>query len=191
VRFEQGKYMHQESSKLRRYALVIFLCLNIMLPLRASPITEYEVKAAFLFNLTSFILWPEDEFSHTFEFYLCVLGHDPFGELLDLVVAGLSVKQRPIKIQRFTHIQECEQCHILFISTSEKANLNAIFTHLEHMPVLTVSDITRFSHQGGMIEFFLHQKKIRLALNLDNILRTGLKASSQLIQVSEIISTQP
>ncbi|HET6899288.1 MAG TPA: YfiR family protein, partial [Vicinamibacteria bacterium] len=53
-------------------------------PPPASSPTEYEVKAAFLYNFARFVEWPPDTF-HDGEtpFVIAVLGHDPFGSVLD------------------------------------------------------------------------------------------------------------
>jgi hypothetical protein len=174
----------------RRVSLL--LCFTAM-PVYAalSNITEYEIKAAFLFNLAGFITWPENHFDGDHAFHLCVLGHDPFGLVLDTLIAGQSINGYPLAIHRLRKIQNSKSCHILFISTSEKARLANTLAYLDKQAVLTVSDIPDFSRRGGMIEFFVQHNKVRLAINLDNLQASPLKASAQLLQVSEIVTNSP
>ncbi len=46
---------------------------------QAQTATEYQVKAAFLFNFAKFVEWPADAFrSDDAPLQICVLGQDPF-----------------------------------------------------------------------------------------------------------------
>src|SRR5436309_14054533 len=51
-----------------------------------SKATEFQLKAAYLYNFGQFVVWPEKETTGVFR--LCVLGQDPFGAVLDSTVAG-------------------------------------------------------------------------------------------------------
>src|ERR1700674_3063378 len=56
---------------------------------QSSGTTGYEVKAAFLFNFAKFIDWPPGSFaSPQSAFTICVLGRDPFGNILDDSLQG-------------------------------------------------------------------------------------------------------
>src|SRR5687767_10679979 len=48
--------------------------------------SEYEVKAAYLYNFGRFVTWPPDS-SDGEAFSICVLGRDPFGRVLDTTLA--------------------------------------------------------------------------------------------------------
>ena len=57
--------------------------------------TEYQVKAAFLFNFTKFVDWPEAVFADAHApIVLGIVGEDPFGGDLSQIVAGQMVKGR-------------------------------------------------------------------------------------------------
>ncbi len=81
---------------------------------------EYKIKAGYLYNFTKFITWSEDN-AETFN--LCILGDDPFGELID-PIEQRSAFGRPIKLFRFDSLRNDKEqhCHILFISSSIKDN---------------------------------------------------------------------
>ena len=49
---------------------------------------EYKLKAAFLFNFSRFVTWPENAFQENGEFNLCILGSDPFRVLVQIISAG-------------------------------------------------------------------------------------------------------
>ena len=80
---------------------------------------EYEIKATFLYNFIKFIKWPETNLS---SYYICILGEDPFGKAIE-TIHGKTVASYPIKIKYIKSISEFQtpqNCHILFISASEK-----------------------------------------------------------------------
>ena len=54
-----------------------------------APTKEYQVKAAFLYNFTKFVEWPEQSFAGTNSPLLIgVFGKDPFGGELQSAVEG-------------------------------------------------------------------------------------------------------
>src|ERR1700741_1148752 len=51
--------------------------------------TEYQVKAAFLYNFAKFVDWPPNAFPNPKQtFDICVYGHDPFGSALEDALLG-------------------------------------------------------------------------------------------------------
>jgi len=59
---------------------------------QASPPSEYQVKAAFLFNFAKFVDWPPASFaSPQAPFSICLLGKDPFGPAIDDSWQGKSI----------------------------------------------------------------------------------------------------
>jgi hypothetical protein len=144
---------------------------------------EYRVKAAFLFNFAKFVEWPPQAFAgQTASLTLCVLGMDPFGNLLDDTLKGRAVAGRPIAIRR---IAELEQgCHVLFISSSERKRL-ALLTHqLRGASVLTVSEEAGFTKVGGMIELFNAGESVQFNIAPAAVERSGLHASARLIALA-------
>ncbi len=80
---------------------------------------EYKIKAGYLYNFTKFITWSADN-SETFN--LCILGDDPFGELINPIEQRSAIG-RPIKLFRFNSLSKLDKeqhCHILFVSSSIK-----------------------------------------------------------------------
>ena len=68
----------------------------------APPASEYQVKAAYLFNFGQFVEWPAQSYpSPNAPFVIGVVGRDPFGKTLDDVVRGESLGGRPFVVRRF------------------------------------------------------------------------------------------
>lgn len=151
--------------------------------------SEYELKAAFLYNLSNFITWQDSAFSsESSPFFLCVLGFDHFGSALDSVTAGQKVAGHNIQIMKLTDDIEAKSCHLLFISNSEHPKMSKIFNNLKDTSILTVGDTDDFITQGGMIMFVsTSEGKIKLTIHHGRILDAQLKASSRLLQIATVI----
>jgi hypothetical protein len=171
----------------RLLALVIAACLCAPALAAATP-TEYEVKAAFLYNFAKYVQWPAPQRS---TLVIGVLGKDPFGPLLDEVMEGQSVQRRSVVIRRFARIEDVSGADILFVCSSERGNLPAIFAALQRRPVLTVADMDQFPELGGMINLTTEEKHVRFEMNPDAIRRAGLKAGSQLYRLARIVKEKP
>jgi hypothetical protein len=158
---------------------------------QAPSIKEYEVKAAFLYNFTHFIEWPEQAFTIAkAPFVIGILGEDPFGNVLNEIIAGESVGGHPLVVQRYNSLNDITNCHILFISAKDNEILSSVLSTLKDKSTLTVSDIPDFALKGGMINFFIENNKVRLRINLDRTRASGLTIDSKLLRLAQIVSSK-
>ena len=151
--------------------------------------TDYQVKAAYLYNFGKFVSWPPkpDSSTPSKPFNLCVLGKDPFGSTLDSTVADESIDGRTVIVSRLSKVQDSTPCSIVFVSHSEAGHLKAILEALRSSNALTVSDIPGFSDQGGMIEFVVSENRVRFEVNLLAAQHAGLALSSELLKVASSV----
>jgi hypothetical protein len=176
----------------RRKALAAACALAVLAsPLGAAPeprANEYEVKAAYLYNFAKFVEWPAA--SGRDSFVLGILGRDPFGPLLDTVMAGKAVSGRRLAIRRVASLEDVEGIDMLFIASSEGARVAEILKRLEGVPTLTVGETDGFVGRGGMLGFRVMDEVVRFDVDLDQSSKAGLKVSSQLVRVArKVIST--
>src|SRR4051794_4694299 len=74
---------------------------------RADVVTEYQVKAAFLFNFTKFVEWPPDRFADSeTPIVIAVLGRNPFGDELENLVRNRLVNGRRIVIRLLASVED-------------------------------------------------------------------------------------
>jgi hypothetical protein len=147
--------------------------------------SEYEIKAAFLFNFAKFVEWPAKPTGESEPtFTIGILGRDPFGDALEQTIGEKTVKGRKIVLKRFRNAGELKPCEILFVSDYERPSLPEILSRLRNQNVLTVSDMPDFGRRGGMITLFTEDNKVRFAIRTDLAERAGLKLSSRLQSLS-------
>jgi hypothetical protein len=162
---------------------VLALVNAVFVVAQSSRPTQPQVEAAYLFNFGKFVTWPADR-AQTDSFAICILGKDPFGSVLDATVAGESIGNKKIVVQRLARIQEASGCNILFISSSEDGRLNSILAAAEKMSLLTVSDTKHFAARGGTIGLITQQDKIRFEVNRTAAEHCHLTVSSELLKVA-------
>ena len=168
--------------------LLLAVCFITPIGARGAKVREYEVKAAFLFNFAKFVEWPAGAFpKNDSPFVIGVLGDDPFDHDLEKAVKDKKVKDRKIVIKRFKRISDLENCQILFVSSSEKDRLAAIFKKVNSKPILTVGDVSGFARRGGVINLIRRDKTIGFEINPKAADKAGLKISSQLLRLAKIV----
>ena len=166
------------------------ICLGFLLAAFAFPLcaqtkpTEYEVKAAYLFNFGKFVRWPETATANRDSFSICVLGKDPFGKSLDNLLQDSTWSGKPIAAKRIASAEEASSCNVLFVTSAEAEAWDQILPEIARLPILTVSDASSFSRRGGMIQFFLSENRIRFEVNLNAAEKAGLNLDSQLLKVA-------
>ena len=167
---------------------IIVFSVSPMARAQASPPGEYELKAAFLFNFAKFIDWPADSFaSSQSPFTICVLGLDPFGNILEDDLQGKMIGNRPLAVRRIKDKAGVRLCQIEFVSSSESAHLAEVIGSLQSANVLLVGETNGFAASGGTIEFTLEDNHVRFTINIDAVGRSGLKFSSKLLSLAKIL----
>jgi hypothetical protein len=152
---------------------------------QADSPSEYQLKAAFLFNFAKFIDWPPGNSQSPFA--ICVLGNDPFGNDLNDDLQGKMIGNQHLEIRRFKDKLEARRCRMVFVSSSESAHLADIFESLRGGNVLTVGDTSGFAEAGGVIEFTLEDSRVRFTINTDAANRSGLTFSSKLLALAKLV----
>jgi hypothetical protein len=160
---------------------------------RAQPAkpSEYQLKAAYLYNFARFVAWPPGVPSNRPDaFAICVLGDDPFGPFLDALPASGAIDGKPVITRRVSRGAAAESCAILFVGGSEAGRLTDVLPALGR-GVLTVSDIPDFARRGGMIQFVAEGSRIRFEVNQATAERAGLTLSSELLKVAVAVRRRP
>lgn len=151
----------------------------------SSRYSEYQLKAAFLYNFAKFTKWPSGTYADaSAPLVVCVLGKDAFGKALD-ALAGKRINGRPVAVSRPAGVEEARQCQVVFISESEEERVPAIVGYLAGRPVLTVCNAPSCARFRGIIHFKAVAQNIRFSIDIDTAKAAGLKLSSKLLRLAE------
>jgi hypothetical protein len=158
-------------------------------------VSEYQVKAAFVFNFVKFTDWPASTFTNAkAPIVIGVVGENPFGHTLDDLVKGELVCGHPLVVKRFQTGEAFSACHVLFVSRPAKESLPALLAALRNKPVLTVSELDRFCEQGGMINLVLAGSgTVQPEINAAAARLAGVQISSKLLNLPTVrlVQTEP
>jgi hypothetical protein len=160
----------------------------LALPIAAQGPTEYQVKAAFLYNFAKFVEWPADAPGESF--CIGILGSDPFGPLIDQTLAGKTLGGRAVVVHRFSRPEDAFACQIVFLA-SPATSLKPALKRFENRAVLTVGDAPAFCQSGGIVGFEIVDQRIRFAVNLEAADRAQLKLSSKLLSLATKVWGKP
>jgi hypothetical protein len=151
----------------------------------AQTVSEYEVKAAYIYNLAKFVEWPARSFRNaSAPMRFCVLQDRFFEVELDGIVRGKSIAGRPIEVVLVRDADQSRNCQILFIHSAQNREIRYIAEVLREAGVLTIGESEGFLEEGGMINFVLQDRRIQLEVNHRAANESGLYVSSRLLKVA-------
>lgn len=172
-------------------SLTRFLATGLLLLTGASlvaqePTLEYRVKAAYLFNFTKYVDWPRDAVGPG-PLTICVAGRNPFGTVLDDIVRGEEVGNRPVAVRVI--LEPEPGCHALFIP--DGAATTAYLRATRTAPVLTIGEAPDFLALGGTVRFLREGTNIRFEIDQQAADRVGLRISSRLLRLARPVESSP
>ena len=180
---------------MRSRSALVFIIL-ISHPMAGSPAlhaqtkapTEYQVKAAFLYNFAKFVDWPPSAFTDPKQpLDICVYGRDPFGSALEDALLGKTIGERRVGLGRAMQFQELAGCHVVFVSSSAHESAADLANRLKGRPVLLVGESDGFAASGGTVQFTIEDNRVHFIINPDAADRAGLKISSKLLALAKIV----
>jgi len=177
-----GRY----SSRLRRLALAVALFSASLAPCQPA-MPDYQIKAAFLYHFTQFIEWPREEANEPF--VICVTGDKALRRSVEDLTRGKSVNARSILVKEIKEPDEAHSCHLVFLTSSFNRRLTRYLAAVHALDVLTVGEPPGFLDQGGMIELFLEDNRIRFDINEQALRDAHLRASSRLLRLARRVET--
>jgi hypothetical protein len=101
------------------------------------------------------------------------------------------VQGRRLVVRRLAKLDGAGTCHILFVSSSERARLPAILESVAAAPTLTVGEDEEFTRLGGCLRFFLAENRVRFEINLPATDRAHLKLSAKLLSLARVLGKPP
>ncbi len=150
--------------------------------------TEYQVKAAFLYNFPKFVQWPASAIpKRSSPIIIGVFGANPFGDELDRLVKDRTINEHPIEIKQSRKPDELRSCHLVFVSQGEGKRLPELFAALKGASVLTVGESAKFADLGGIINFVVEAGKLRFEIDGDSASRARLRISAQLLKLAKTV----
>lgn len=145
----------------------------------------HQVKAAYLYQISKFVFWPEELKQSADAFHLCQLGPDSYAGMLQKM-QGRKVFKKPIKVRQVSSLETASNCHLLVISDPGSLKNKDLSVWLNTHPVLTVVDGNEHASKG-MVAFVIEQQRVRLHINLGLAEQAKLSFAANLLEVASHI----
>ncbi len=176
------------ASQVRSRLRIAIALLWLLIP-AAHAESEYNVKAAFLYNFTRLVKWPATAFATPqAPLVIGVVGRDPFSGGLNDILRGQKAGARPIEVKHLGTGDSAglQNCHLIFVSSS--VNVAEVARVVQGRPVLVVGESENFARTGGIIGFVVREQKIRLEINNDAARQMRLGIPSDLLAMAKIVN---
>ncbi len=154
----------------------------LLLPLIASSqqSNSEAIKAALSYNFAKYTHWPETSGHEYLTFcYFNSAYRNGFEKLTNKTVA-----EKKIRLKQVTSVNDTAQCQLIYVDNQDRHKLKRLLLYLDKKPILTVSDMTGFIDDGGMIEIVNQDNKLRFKVNLEQLEQQGLMLSSQVLKLA-------
>lgn len=143
---------------------------------------EYAVKAAYLISFLNYVEWPVSERIASRPITICLLGGNPFGDVLPKMIRGRQVNRRRIQAIEIDRPVEADRCDVGFIAADANPSPAVWLEALDGRSVLTVGEEGSFAAQGGVIAFVIENQTVRFEVNLPAARTARLQVSSRLLR---------
>jgi hypothetical protein len=191
---QSGKGVPQHSQCCRRPAMKSVTLRSALLPralaglatlawalaAHSQGLSEYRLKAAFLYNFAAYTEWPA-EVGGTLN--VCIYGADPFGADAD-TLNGKKAGPRTLAMHRRTQADTLKGCQIVFIAHAGSDQVRRVLDVLRGQPVLTVADVPRGLQHGVALNMNLTQEHVSFEANLRATREARLELSSRLLRLA-------
>ena len=158
----------------------------------AESLIEAQVKAAFLYNFTRFVEWPEQAFDTPRDpLVIGVLGERALAENLRTIAAGRKVNGRRIVVREIENRDDAAAAQVLFVGVAGDAHFGALRDALAERPVLTVGESSAFASAGGAIVLVEHGGKLRFEINVAAAERAQVRVSAELQKLATAVRSAP
>jgi hypothetical protein len=183
-----------ETSSIRKLILTVSACacaaigFVAMQAFAAGSPSANDVQAAYLFNFVRFVEWPESSFKdESAPVKICVLGDSSFTAVAHDSINGRSVGNREVVVESKDSVLGSRGCHILYVDSSRRGDESEVLATFAKHSVLTVSETDDFAKRGGVANFVTIDDKIRFVINQKAAEAAGLKISSRLLRIAQVV----
>jgi hypothetical protein len=144
---------------------------------------EYALKAAFVFNFSLYTEWPVGTFEPSDPMTLCVLGDDPIRAPLDALRRKQAQGKR-VQTRHLSNVSDAKGCNVLFVASSEHANLARIAATLQKQPILTVAEKRSADARFPIMLLVPIENRLTFDINHTTAKAAGLTLSSNLLRLA-------
>ncbi|MEI9928332.1 MAG: YfiR family protein [Sphingomonas sp.] len=118
-------------------------------------------------------------------FYLCIIGRDHFGAMIDRAAASEMIDGHPVAVRRFANTEPgaVSGCQLAFVAGATEQQTGQMIEALRRQPTLTITD-GRTGNARGMIHFAVIDGRVRFYIDEAAAAKCGIAISSRLLALA-------
>lgn len=179
------------TSRWRTRVAIVLLCLaSASLAHSAQPqwANEYQLKAAYIYNVIPFIDWPEHSLGS--EFVIGFAGEGPMSDALTSFFKDKRIASRPVAVRDVHTRAELRACNVVLLAYPDRSRTREALSELEGTNALTIGNGENFARLGGVVAFVPHDNTFQLAVNPRAAERAHIKISSKLMTMMKLVADE-
>ena len=156
------------------------------------------VRAAYLVNFIRFTEWPAAALGDADDpLIIGVAGNRELEDYLWKTTEGKLLHGHKVRILRLAVPSDATQCQLIYINPypsradSVPVSMEEWLQAVRGKPILTVSQLTHFLKEGGIINFYTEGKSLHFEIAADAAEVAGLRLSSRLLALARVVRTEP
>lgn len=145
--------------------------------------SEYDLKAAFLYQFTTFVEWPPgllDDPDQPLVFG--VVGAKELVDNLEMLSSGREGTGRSLEVRRIGTRDDLEGIHVVFVDERITNNAEPLLVDAIGKSVLTVTESDDFRPANSIINFEVVDNKVRFDVSLILAQQANLRISARMLQ---------
>jgi hypothetical protein len=148
-------------------------------------VSEYEVKAAYVYNFAKFVEWPAAHFSSPkAPITIGVIGDEEFAALLEKAVKNKLVQEHAFQVRHLKWPADLGACNLVYVPFNEQKRFRQITEGLQDRPVLTITEVEEKSQARGILNLFIEGGKVQFEVNIAGADKAKLRISSKLLRLA-------
>lgn len=178
-----------------RLVALAALSVSLLAPMAAEePVSEINLKAAFLYKFTIFLEWPEGSFAkENAPFVIGVLGEKALADAIAETVSQREVRGRPFQVRSYSWEEDVEpDVHLLYYDPGDvdQDELGETFRTIRKKApnAFIVSEGEEAIHHGAHLTFSMQNARLRFLINNEAAADAHIRISSKLLRLATIIS---
>jgi hypothetical protein len=147
----------------------------------AQKFTKHEIKAAYVYNFIRFVTWSVEKKTIT----IGILGNNQFTEVLKSKLTNQKIENIPLKVIRFSELEDYTICDVIYIAKDNEINNNTILKQLKNKSILSISEVDNFCLNGGIINFIEGDNgNYFFEINQNRAIQEKIQISSKLLKLA-------
>lgn len=192
TRFRPGRRPWRAAA--RRGTAALLVALLAWSPATAGAQQAEAVRAAFVLNFLKFAEWPAAAAPDSSLLVIAAIGDDAQSAALSAGLEGKEIQGRRLSVRVFADAEQWRRdgqtCQALYITPGAADAWRGLRAEVTSRPVLTICEMPGFCEQGGILNLYEEDHRIRFQANPGAADQAGLKLRSTLLTLATIVKTK-